>query len=960
MRGSKLRLPHEPPAKNRLPLSFQIPSLTNTHLLSSSSSSSKSTPTSEQIWRDLYPSSKGITKKKIYEAVRTSRSRTSFEKALERLSNLSVSDPQSVTSFKAPGIGCTRMTVSGEIIENNCSFTLMTGLSPEVLRNQQLSCLQVKKNPSLPSNATTFSAIVKNRVTNKRMKDAMSKNHAIITVSFNATKSKADDCWCMLSDLRPFMSERQCIGYYGLHVAVDVSHIPSNFLLGNGNVNSNGDDCDQNTSLACITYMGSDLAFVQTLRHISKNWANVVVTHTNDNVFRSTVVILEENGHVEICTRLRRHGVVCPLIVLTTSSKRSHCQTTVPVARERLDVHATSKDASCYEKRMVSTDDETVVWSTYAKKDMDKFIVRKMLREAGQLIPNLTLPILNSTPPLGFFDKGIKKLKEIEQLHRHFSKVTEFINKETDEIYVLKEMFETVHRTQKYNILTRLDHIDLVKFIGTYSNSNKKDQRLHSVWEPCKFNLAQHIETKGVGIPLSYLKPIVCALSYLHSHGIVHRNLAAEHIMGDSLLNLKLGGLRVVKHIGLSRTRTHCGVSDYISPELMLNRSYGLATDSWSLGVLFYLCSTAELPFNAEHPLDFYAEMCEIQASIPSVPTMQECLTVNPQKRIEVIDIRENDSLYDLDGSRNKRSNSRERERERGREREKSASPNYDKINENLDRRYPIQPGQDNSPDTSPCNSPNPLRESSTDYPSSRSRKGSEDEDEALKWRDQVSISAPAPHYLIAIALSGSLAERKSQWENLQKDATRELVEAINTSNISLTKYLLNQLANPNSNIKLGEKIRIEKLPPLLNINGFDDKNVTACHYAAAKGNLKILELLVDEWKADILCHRYHYTVWCHALNSVSKGLGCDDKVLNWLKARGAENLQMVDGNNSSFAKKYTQQYQGQFQSGNSNNKSTSKVNGSKKKSKKKQSFRKNLSKNGFSPWSSEKQEKAG
>ena len=98
-------------------------------------------------------------------------------------------------------------------------------------------------------------------------------------------------------------------------------------------------------------------------------------------------------------------------------------------------------------------------------------------------------------------------------------------------------------------------------------------------------DLATHISENG-GIPVMHLKPIIAAVSYLHRIGILHRNIAAEHVMIMSganneplITSMKLGGMRCCKHVDLGRTRTHCGVSEYISPEAMLNRPYGLKAD---------------------------------------------------------------------------------------------------------------------------------------------------------------------------------------------------------------------------------------------------------------------------------------------------------------------------------------------------------------------------------------------
>ena len=344
----------------------------------------------------------------------------------------------------------------------------------------------------------------------------------------------------------------------------------------------------------------------------------------------------------------------------------------------------------------------------------------------------------------------------------------------------------------------------------------------------------------------------------------------------------------------------------------------------------------ADFPFanSAESsPLDVYASMCAVD-QITENPTLRRLLDCDAKRRMNLEHIKTDDELYLLDGSSARKKKKRA-----------LSIPYREDFSTNVDS---VLPGDATAASTSlssdgeqrglaatttttvavkvksPACSPRNKNSSSSSTPlrkTSRSRNGSEDCDDALLYRTSVSprdVTA-APHYLITIALKGNAEERRSQWQALQQDATRELIDAVKTANISLVKYLLEQLASP-SNVALSKLLVCEKLPPLLDVNKFDDKNITACHHAAAK-SLEILKLLVDEWQADIFAHRYHYTVWCHALSSLSKGIGGDEAVVDFLKERGADNLDMegsggggARGGDSALANKYLKQYQAQFQ----------------------------------------------
>ena len=96
---------------------------------------------------------------------------------------------------------------------------------------------------------------------------------------------------------------------------------------------------------------------------------------------------------------------------------------------------------------------------------------------------------------------------------------------------------------------------------------------------------------------------------YLHSIGVVHRDIKLENIMltnppsGYDDLSLTNTCPKIID-LGLACVMTPdetradgYGTVAYCSPELLVKRPYNQATDVWSMGILLHAVLTGTIPF---------------------------------------------------------------------------------------------------------------------------------------------------------------------------------------------------------------------------------------------------------------------------------------------------------------------------------------------------------------------------
>ncbi len=152
----------------------------------------------------------------------------------------------------------------------------------------------------------------------------------------------------------------------------------------------------------------------------------------------------------------------------------------------------------------------------------------------------------------------------------------------------------------------RLRHPNVMRVFGGEERS-----RVYMVTEWCEGRLLRTILNQG-RIPhdraMRIAAGVLEALDYIHSNGVVHRDLKRENIMVDDQDNIKLIDFGIASD-SASRRLTYAnftaalGTPDYIAPEQVKGKRGDARTDIYSMGVILYEMLTGKLPFSGPSPL---------------------------------------------------------------------------------------------------------------------------------------------------------------------------------------------------------------------------------------------------------------------------------------------------------------------------------------------------------------------
>ncbi|KAM4046111.1 protein kinase C delta type-like [Anomaloglossus baeobatrachus] len=95
---------------------------------------------------------------------------------------------------------------------------------------------------------------------------------------------------------------------------------------------------------------------------------------------------------------------------------------------------------------------------------------------------------------------------------------------------------------------------------------------------------------------------LICGLQFLHSRGIIHRDIKSDNILLDNNGHLKIAdfGLAVMNIFGNAKTTGWAGTLKYMAPEILLEKPYNTAVDWFSAGVVIYEMATGRYPFSED------------------------------------------------------------------------------------------------------------------------------------------------------------------------------------------------------------------------------------------------------------------------------------------------------------------------------------------------------------------------
>jgi serine/threonine protein kinase len=237
---------------------------------------------------------------------------------------------------------------------------------------------------------------------------------------------------------------------------------------------------------------------------------------------------------------------------------------------------------------------------------------------------------------------------------------------QTDERIAVKSLYKrddhafdfTNKFMREVEMLTRLRHPCVLSIVGYSLPTETEPAQIGTEYAP-NGDLDKILKQRRLGQAPRFaddtgIAIIVCGIvygmRYLHSRGVMHRDLKPMNVLLDSSGHAKIGDFGSSRLASMNLTLTHCvGTPLYMAPEMYQDGEYTVAVDVYSFALMLYesLVGVPVFPINVS-PVALMRKV--VNGERPQLPcTMNEeiremierCWSVDPSNR---------DSFHDIAG----------------------------------------------------------------------------------------------------------------------------------------------------------------------------------------------------------------------------------------------------------------------------------------------------------------------
>ena len=186
-----------------------------------------------------------------------------------------------------------------------------------------------------------------------------------------------------------------------------------------------------------------------------------------------------------------------------------------------------------------------------------------------------------------------------------------------------KTMLEALQR--EFTLLKNLNHVNIVRYLGSQYDDQYLNIFLEYVPGGSVVALLSNYGAFEEPLVRSFVRQILCGLSYLHEKDIIHRDIKGGNILVDNKGGVKIADFGISKKVeddiiaaSMANRASLQGSVFWMAPEVVKQSHYTKKADIWSLG-----CLIVEM-FTGDHPFPEFTQMQAIfkigSYSSPNIP----------------------------------------------------------------------------------------------------------------------------------------------------------------------------------------------------------------------------------------------------------------------------------------------------------------------------------------------------